>query len=211
MNYQDELLRKLNGDDAGVGNTGVSGGLPVVGSDIKGPDPAMPTPAAPAPPSYDMGRVMGVDAGKFNDPNKHDFKYDTMRTLSQFDPRQGITQDVINALNQLDYGTFAGSGDKLSLSGAKNAKDAGDFANQDWIGGFKSGDGKWNYGGGAVANQEAQQAQRPQGGGMFSGSTIAPLLQSDAQANVQNALGKFGQADDSNYLQQLIAALGGAA
>jgi hypothetical protein len=174
--------------------------------------PVTPAPVAPPAPTQDFGRLMGYDAGKLNDPNKHDFKYDTARVMSQFDPRQGFTPDVINALNKLDYGTFSGAGDKLSLSGAKNAKDAADFANQDWIYAHKANSDatKWNFGGGGAAPQQAAPAPaagRPQ----FAGSTIAPALQADAQGGIQQALGQYGQASDPNYLQKLIAALGGQA
>lgn len=159
-----------------------------------------PGPASPAP-AYDMSRVMGYDAGKFNDPNKHDFKYDTGRVLSQFDPRQGFTPDVINALNKLDYGTFAGSGDKLSLTGAKNAKDAADFANQDWIYALKAnnGDTKWNFGGGGAAPQDA--------GPMGGGNGLDPrLLGADPNAAIQAALAQYSQSPN---LQALLAQLGG--
>lgn len=51
-----------------------------------------------------------------------------------------------------------------------------------------------------------------QGGGarpMFAGSSIAPLLHGDAQANIQQALSGFGQAQDDSLLQRLIAQLQG--
>ncbi len=117
-------------------------------------------PVAAPPPVSDIGRTMGLDAGKFNDPNKHDFKYDTTRLLSRFDPRQGFTPEVIAALNgELGgtYGQFSGSGDKLSLTGAKGAKDAADFANQDWIFAHKDNSDatKWNFGGGGAPDPTA--------------------------------------------------------
>lgn len=200
---QQDAQRKFFGDGY-LGGAGQQSPSPFM-------DSQAPTGAAPV---RDYGRLSaGYDAGKLNDPNKHDFKYDTARVMSQFDPRQGFTPDVINALNQLDYGTFSGAGDKLSLSGAKNAKDAGDFANQDWITALKAqnGDTKWNFGGGAVGEQEARQA--PQMGGMgrpsFAGSTIPGLLQGDAQGNIQSALGHLGNTSDDSMLQRLIAQLRG--
>lgn len=141
-------------------NTGVGGG------EIPGPPqgPQLPTVPIVSPTenqpatlrSPNLGNTMGLDPNKFNDPNKHDFKYDTQRTLSAFDPRQGFTPEVLEALNGLGYGTFSSSGgDKLSLSGAKNAKDAADFSDQDWI--FakdaNSDATKWNFGGGGAAPQ----------------------------------------------------------
>lgn len=213
------LIKKLNGEDEDPAapsgmpgspanpNTGI-GGVP----DVSALAQQASAPATAAAPAYDMSRVMGVDAGKFNDPNKHDFKYDTQRTLSQFDPKAGFTPDAIDALNKLGYGTFSsGGGDKVSLTGAKNAKDAADFANQDWIGAYdaQNGDTKWNFGGGGVAQQQERAA--PQGGGgMFAGSSIAPLLQGNASSNIQSALGNIGGAGDDSLIQRLIAQLRGA-
>jgi len=171
---------------------------------------ASPIGPADAPkPASDFGRTMGYDPGKFNDPNKHDFKYDTARVLSRFDPKAGFTPDVINALNgELGgtYGNFSDSGDKLSLSRAKNAKDAADFANQDWIYAHKTGNDatKWNFGGGGAAPADGP-AQG--GGGMFGGSSISPILQGDAQGNIQSALSKLSAPSD--MLQQLLAQLQG--
>jgi hypothetical protein len=221
MQNDNELRKKSLVDELGgpnpdilAGNTGVSGGLGALGGT---PEPAAPAPAPVAPaagpsaPVADYGRLMGYDAGKLGDPNKHDFKYDTGRTLSQFDPRQGITPDVLAALNKLDYGTFSGSGDKLSLSGAKNAKDAADFANQDWIGAYKAQNDatKWNFGGGGAAPAPAPAPSG--GGGLFGGSTISPMLQGNAQDGINQALSNIGGLANSSRLQELIKALGGQA
>lgn len=128
-------------------------------------DAPVATPAAPVAQATmpSGGHVMGVDMGKFNDPNKHDFKYDTMRVLDRFDPRMGFTPEVIDALNKElsgTYGSFSGAGDKLSLTGAKGAKDAADFANQDWVYALKANnaDTKWNFGGGGAAPSQAAPA-----------------------------------------------------
>ena len=71
--------------------------------------------------------------------------------------------------------------------------------------GFKGGNGKWAY---ADPVEEARQAAAgPQGGGgMFAGSSISPILQGDAQGNIQSALGKMSAPSD--LLQQLLAQLG---
>lgn len=114
--------------------------------------PQPPTQApAPPPVQYNQGSTVGLDTGKFNDPNKHDFKYDVMRTLSKYDPRKGFSGDVLTDLNTLGYGDFYSSGgDRLSLKNAKNAKDAADFNDQDWIYAFDANNDatKWNFGGG---------------------------------------------------------------
>lgn len=174
------------------------------GAPNAGPAPVLDQPiaapaAAAASPAGDFGRVMGFDAGKFNDPNKHDFKYDTGRVLSRFDPRQGFTPDVINALNSElgnTYGNFSGSGDKLSLTGAKGAKDAADFANQDWVYALKANnpDTKWNFGGGGAAPQEINA---PVGGGMdlgggaFGGAQLDSALSGDPLAKIQQLIAQM--------------------
>lgn len=197
-----------------LGNTGVSGGLPVLADKPMPASPIADAPAAAAPAS-NYARTMGFDSGKFNDPNKHDFKYDVGRTLSQFDPKAGFTPEVLGALNQLGYGSFSGSGDKLSLTGAKNAKDAADFSNQDWIYAHDAQNDatKWNFGGGGAAGDagaaSAQGAGLNAGRPSFAGSTVAPMLQADAQSNIQQALQNIGGLSNTSRLQQLIAALSG--
>ena len=170
-------------------------------------------PSAPAAPVRDFSRLSGYDEGKFN-ANKNDAKYQMGGVLSGFDPRQGVTPEVLAGLNKLGYGTFSGQGDKLSLSGLTDAGRAanlqGDYKDADFIGGFKTGNGKWGY---ADPVEEAKQAAAaPQGGQMmpFMGSRIASPLQSSGSDNVQAALGQMGgAATDSSLLQKLIAQLGG--
>jgi hypothetical protein len=53
------------------------------------------------------------------------------------------------------------------------------------------------------------QANAPQGGGMFAGSSISPMLQGDASAGIQSALQNIGGINDNTRLQELIKALGG--
>lgn len=196
----DQIQKEIAGAQKQYFGAGYQGG---------GAMPPILEDAAPAaaPPASDYGRLMGYDAGKLNDPNKHDFKYDTARVLSRFDPRQGFTPDVINALNSElgnTYGTFSGSGDKLSLTGAKGAKDAADFANQDWIFAHKANSDatKWNYGGGGAAPQETGSAGGSASGGMrqpgFSGLAGGPAL--------DEAL----TGDPLARIQQLIAQLSGS-
>jgi hypothetical protein len=226
MDYQSALIDQLDptkkkavqpgGMELGAMG-GVAGIAPGEMSPNTGPAPAidpplaLPVGPADAPkPAGDFGRTMGYNPDKFNDPNKHDFKYDTARVLSRFDPRQGFTPDVINALNgELGgtYGNFAGGGDKLSLSGAKGAKDAADFANQDWIYAHKANNDatKWNFGGGGAPDPAAGGGQA--GPGMFAGSSLSPIMQGDAQGNIQDALGKLNAPSD--LLQQLLAQLQG--
>jgi hypothetical protein len=171
----------------------------------------MPAPAQAAP-ALDFGRMTGYDQGKW-DANKQDAKYQIGRTLAQFDPRQGVTPEVLAGLNGLGYGTFSGQGDKLNLTGltdkGRQNKLSGDYSGADFIQGFKSGNGKWGYADPFAEAQQAQSQPRPQAGGglpSFAGSSISNMLQSDAQKNIQQALGALQQP---GMLQQLIAALGG--
>jgi hypothetical protein len=58
------------------------------------------------------------------------------------------------------------------------------------------------------------QASAPQGqrGGMnplFAGSSVAPMLQGDPSANIQNAMQQMGALGNTSRIQQLIAALSG--
>jgi hypothetical protein len=176
-----------------------------------------PTPiAAPAAPAPNFGRTMGVDKGKFDDPNKHDFKYDSMRVASRFDPKQGFSPEVIDALNKElggTYGTYYGGGDKLGLKDAKGAQDAGDFDPQDWIYAHKAqnDDTKWNFGGGAVANAEAAGAPQGgqfMGGGLpaFGGTPLDSALSGDPLEKIQQMLAQYSERPN---LDALMAQLGG--
>lgn len=188
-----------------IENTGIFGEkTPVLDQPIAGGPLVDTTPTAtPNTPAYDFGRVIGASAEKFNDPNKKDYKYDVLRTLSKYDPRQGFTQDVLNDLNTLGYGTFSSSGgDKLSLTGAKNAKDAKDFTDLDYI--FASKDNspatKWmmgsdDSGGGATPAMHS-------GGGIGLDPALAG---GDPLAAIQAALAKYS---NSPNLQALLAQLG---
>lgn len=167
--------------------------------------PAAPEGPTGPPQTNDFGRVMGYDEGKFKDPNKHDFKYDTARVLSRFDPRQGFTPDVINALNSelgATYGDFSGEGDKLSLKNARGAKDAADFANQDWIYAHKANNDatKWNFGGGGAAGGggDVPNGIVPGTGGDMSGAALQPILNE-------------GVPTDNGFFEKLLAQARGIA
>jgi hypothetical protein len=135
------------------GGEGTPGGMPNTegnpNSGFPGPTPT-PTPE-PAPNPFNFGNTYGLDPKKFGDPNKRGFKYDTMRAMSAFDPRQGFTADVLKALNALGYGTFSSrGGDRLSLTGATGSHEAADFTDQDWIYAHDAQNDatKWSFGGG---------------------------------------------------------------
>lgn len=96
-----------------------------------------PTSSAPAPlPTF---RIQPVDSAKFSDPNKRDAKYDFLRIAQRYDPRRGITPEMLAELNQLGYADFSGSGQHLSLSNIRGGGiDPHDFSGdfiQNWGGG----------------------------------------------------------------------------
>lgn len=106
-----------------------------------------PTPAPTPTPAPQKFAIQPVDQGKFDDPNKHDGKYDFLRTMQGFDPTKGFTSDGLAKLNALGYANFSGSGDKLTYN---NVTDAGRAAGLE-ANGF-SGDFIQNYGNGANPN-----------------------------------------------------------
>lgn len=127
---------------------GITGAVPQpVQAPSAGPA-GTPTQTPASPVNLDFSRMTGYDQTKW-DANKQDAKYQMGRTLAQFDPRGGITPEVVEALNKLGYGTFSGQGDKLALSGltefGRQHKLSGDYTGADFIQGFKSGNGKWGY------------------------------------------------------------------
>lgn len=170
-----------------------------------------PTQGAPQPaPAFNFGNIMGGSYDKFSDPTKHDFKYDTLRTLSQFDPKKGFGAEVLAALNALGYGTFSSpGGDRLSLSGAKNAKDAADFSGQDWIGAYdaQNGDTKWNFGGGGAMPQETPQqaAYGPDPMAMLLPSLFGGQQSYAPPQPQQPAMPAI--FSDANFWQQLVSAM----
>lgn len=206
-------------DTAGppIENTGVAGTLPL--DRVPGPMdasnggingaglPTMPgasaidtATGASTAPAGDFSRLMGYDKGKF-DANKDDAKYQMGRVLSQFDPRQGITPDVLAALNGLGYGNFSGTGQNLSLSGltdkGRQANLQGDYNKADFIGGYSGGNGKWTY---ADPVEEAKQAAQGGGGG------LGPIPAGGGNAWMDAAL----NGDPLAKIQQIIQQLSGS-
>lgn len=118
------------------------------------------------------GQMAGFDSGKLNDPNKSDPKYDFGKIASNYDPRQGITPDMLGQLNALGHGSWAGSGDNLTYNGQ----------NIDAIQGYKGGNGLWAWqpdDGTAQAGPTGQTT----GGAMGTGDPLSQLTQLQSQAN----------------------------
>jgi hypothetical protein len=198
---QKALLQQLGGTAQG-GTTGFAPSMPL--------DPPLAPQAPAAPPSYD-GLSGNYDRGKLNDPNKQSAKYLMGRTLAGFDARQGITPEVLAAINGLGFGSFSGSGDKLALSGLTDKGRehglVGDYQGADFIEGLKSGNGKWGYQDPAEEARLAQGQQRGGGGGGQAMGGLNSMLTSDPMMGIQAMVGKYSQQGDN--LKALLAQLGG--
>jgi hypothetical protein len=140
-------------------------------------------------------------------------RYQIGTVLSNFDPKQGITADLIAALNGADIhgAKFSGQGDKLTVENAGGWDRFGTGGTDDIIGNFKSGQGEWA----AWTSPEGQAKQRAFNAQRRGQSQAAPqaglggingMLQGNATGNIQQALSSI---QEPGMLQQLIAALGG--
>ena len=106
---------------------------------------AAPNTEQPTQPDYSGWggfRPEGLDQSKV-DAGHDSPKYQIARIQSHFDPRYGVTGDMLQALNQLGLGTFSGEGDKLFVSGQVDPRFEG-VTGSDINRGFKTGSGTWN-------------------------------------------------------------------
>lgn len=153
--------------------------LPGWGAQAATPDPSQTASAStPAAPDFSKvgqyaGQMGGFDSSKLQ--SKDDAKYDIGRVLSNFDPTQGITPDVLKALNGLGYGNFSGSGDNLQFSGETDkGRQAGlesNFSGGDEISDYTGNDpndhsgARWQYGDAAA---DAATPKGPMENAMFA-------------------------------------------
>lgn len=124
------------------------------------------------------GKLEGFDQGKLS--GGHDSpKYQFGRAMSQFDPKGGITQELLDALNALGLGTVSGNlgGDKISIGGNVDPRFEG-VTEFDIIRDLENGGG-WQWGG---LNGKAAAPQMRQGGGGMAPSGIGALTQSPSNA-----------------------------
>lgn len=123
------------------------------GNQIVQPGTAAPTPTATAAPNY--GWLDGYNLDKLSNPANQNAKSQIGRTLGQFNPAQGYTDPVLQALNALGLAQFSGSGDRLSLSNVTSKGTAagldphnfnGDFI-ENWTGADPNdhSGAKWTY------------------------------------------------------------------
>lgn len=87
-------------------------------------------------PQPNWNWLSGYDTSKLQDPTHTSAKYQIGRTLARFNPSGGFADPVIAALNALGLGHFAGSGDRLSLTGVTNAGRQAGLDTHDFQGDF---------------------------------------------------------------------------
>jgi hypothetical protein len=155
------------------------------------------------------------DAAKLARPwEEQSEKYRIGNVLSNFDPSQGLTPEVIAALNAADiYGAkFSGAGDKLTVDNAGGHERFGKGGTSDVNIGFKTGNGTW----GAWTDPALEgPAAAAGGGGMNSGmagaqSNLDGLLQGNPMAAIQAEIAKLMQGGNRPNLEALLGQFGGA-
>lgn len=174
------------------------------------------SPVAAAPDYRKTGKYASsaYDAAKLARPwEEQSEKYRIGNVLSNFDPSQGLTPEVIAALNAADiYGAkFSGFGDKLTVDNAGGWDRFGKGGTSDVNIGFKTGKGTW----GAWTDPNLPQNQEGAGLGPMGGmnglagaqSNLNGLMKGDFQSAIQAALAKL--TGDAPNLQALLAQLGG--
>ena len=194
------LLAQLGGGTAGVQVPGVQSDTPA------------PPAAAPASPASGLGsnKLSGFDMNKFADPGRSE-KYKIGEVMSRYDPRQGVSQAMLDELNGLGLADFSGSGDQLTVKNTKNDPRFGTGGTADVIKGLKGNNEDTAWQPWYVGDQQDQNPiARPTAGGGFSpivGATLDPKISGDPMAAIQQALQKYsGQGPN---LQALLAQFGG--
>lgn len=172
------------------------------------PTPAPLDQSAPAAPKkYEgWGQYMpqGLDMAKVQG-NVDDPKYQIARITSHFDPRKGLTPEVMEALSGLGIANFTGdSRDKLYAGGNTDPRFK-DVLSSDIINNFGADNASWNGWGGTSVDPVAQPGAGG-GGGMGAGG-LHSLLTGNPNAGINAALGQYG--GQSDFLQALLAQLGG--
>lgn len=199
-----------------VQNAGLPGGT--AGPDPTPPANPAPTPTpnpTPAPPTRNFNWLSGFDQGKFNDQTHQSAKYQMGRIFSQYDPRQGVTDPILQALNGLGFADFYGSGQNLGLRRVTSAGQAAGLDPHDFMGdfvqGFHSNTPLWQYDAwqpDAPLSQLGAAVGTPQGasqGQGFGFESLMPLLTSIVNATGNQQAPSAGM--DPAQLSQLLAGL----
>jgi hypothetical protein len=199
-------------------NTGIGGAVSAPPLQADAPAPI----AAPSPFQRNDTRLMEGDAGKLAnvDHAKKSPKYDFLQLANQgkygYDQLGDLLKELQGGPNASHWQGWSADKDKLRFGGDKaQLGDAWQGVTEvDAIGGFNSGNPQ-GFRWGAGSDGSGPGEPQAQGGGInagrpsFAGSTISPMLQGDAQANIQAALQNIGGMADGSRLQELIKALGG--
>lgn len=197
----DALLKKLN--VGGLQSDAGSGIAPVQDATA---------PAKPATDYTKLGQYTSnaYDPNKFNRPwDQMSEKYQIGTVLSNFDPRQGITPEVLSALNSANIrgAKFSGSGDKLHVDNAGGWERFGSGGTSDVVQGFRGGNGTWGaWAGEGGGMGPAQPAPSMSGGMPQMGGGLNSLLQGNPTAGINAAIGQL--AEPSAQLRALLEALG---
>lgn len=164
----------------------------------------------PAPVAAPLGtnKLTGFDMNKFADPNRSE-KYKIGDVFSRYDPKGGVTPEMLKELNALGIAEFSGQGQDLTVNNTKNDPRFGKGGTSDVIKGLKGNNADTAWQPWFVDDQPQGQAMPQQGGGSPM-SLLTGMLGGgeSAQGNIQSALGKLNQP---GLLQQLIAQLQGQA
>lgn len=207
------LVDALGGDDPSpLGMPGVAGGAFAESGGAPPVQAAAPS-AAPAPFQRNSTRLMEGDAGKLAnaDHAKKSPKYDFLQLANQgkygYDQLGDMLTELQGGPNAAHWQGWSADKDKLRFGGdPSQLGDAwGGVTEVDTIGGFNSG----NPQGFRWGADDQGSAAPPQGGGLFAGSSISPMLQGDASAGIQAAMQGIGGLNDNTRLQELIKQLGG--
>lgn len=171
------------------------------------------TPAAQAGLGNFANKLEGFDRGKLD--SGHDSpKYQFGRTMSQFDPKGGITQEMLDALNALGLGTVSGKvgGDKIAIGGNVDPRFEG-VTEFDIIRDLENGGG-WQWGGlNGKAAGGGGSARKVAGGGMrsLSGTPMAAALgQPDILQRIMAEIDSLAGGKGSGLTREaLLSQLGG--
>lgn len=184
------------------GNTGVAGNIGEIARIRQQPASQMPmqTPAAQMGLGAFGNKLEGFDWNKMNSGHNSP-KYQFGRVFSNFDPQGGITQAMLDQLNQLGLGTVSGKigGDKIQLSGNIDPRFEG--ITQFDIKRDLEGDGGWQWG--AITGNVGGGSRVPRQGG----SAIMQALGGGHPAYAPGFAGNAPYAA-SSWLSDLLRSLG---
>lgn len=175
-------------------------GAPPIQTSVKTPADFAPGPGTPVGPlggGVDYKKTgkyasTAYDAAKLARPwEEQSEKYRIGNVLSNFDPSQGLTPEVIAALNAADiFGAkFSGAGDKLTVDNAGGHERFGKGGTSDVNIGFKTGKGTWGAWTDPALEAAGAGGGAPSGGS--GGGAIDPLLGGDPMEQIRAALAQF--------------------